>query len=233
MYQNKTPMLNKMKSRFSAGLNKMKSRYSAEKKLLTLISFMIYGVCEGQNLVPNGDFEQYWHCPDNVSQIDSVKFWFNPTWGTPDYYNQCGIGSANVPNTWLGFQHAQNGVAFTGIINWYQSSNVREYIEVPLDSSLSTNTCYHFEMYINLADECIFSSYNIGAYLSDTIVSGIHNYHTIPFASQIANTIGNNPDTLNWTLISGDFTSHGGESYLIIGNFNDDLSTDTMRINNI
>lgn len=47
----------------------------------------------------------------------------------------------------------------------------------------------------------------------------------------MTNSIGNSPDTLNWTLVSGDYTAMGGESYIIIGNFKDGPSTDTTIYN--
>lgn len=42
-----------------------------------------------QNLVPNGDFEDYTQCPDYVSQIDRAVGWFRPTEGTSDYLHAC------------------------------------------------------------------------------------------------------------------------------------------------
>src|ERR1700704_5421680 len=56
---------------------------------------------KGQNLVPNGDFEQYSGCPNFAGQMDSCLFWINPApyppAGSPDYFNQC-ASFVNVPN---------------------------------------------------------------------------------------------------------------------------------------
>jgi len=207
------------------------------KKHYTAILLLTCGICYGQNLVPNGDFEQYYNCPPSINHIDSAKFWFQPTVGTSDYFNQCGSGtfpatSANIPNTAYGFQQARSGAGFAGIHRWVQGGiNYREYLEILLDSSLTINDCYHFEMYINLCNVCKFNTYNIGVYFSDTIITGVPNTQPLSYIPQITNTFGNNPDTLNWTLVSGDYIATGGESYLIIGNFNDDVSTDTSTYN--
>ena len=199
------------------------------KKLLTILLLLTYGICSGQNLVPNGDFEQYWHCPTGGQQLDSAKFWTKPTAGTPDYYNQCGTGTQNVPYTGYGFQHAHSGVGFGALIQiWYQYPNYREYIESPILSttnSLEANHCYHFEMYINLANVCLYSSHNIGVYFSDSIINDSLLSTHLLFIPQIINPPGNLADTLNWTLVSGNYTAHGGESYLIIGNFDNTSST--------
>jgi len=212
------------------------------KKILTTFLLATCGISYGQNLIPNGDFEQYWHCPTHESQIDSAKFWFQPhILSSSDYFNQCASSSGsgyhvNVPHGWAGFQQAHSGAGYAGIALWCEFCpiNYREYIETSfqsLSNSLVTDQCYHFQMYINLGNACKYSCHNIGVYFSDSIITGISGYYNLPFTPQITNTIGNVPDTLNWTLVSGDYVAHGGESYLIIGNFDIDLSTDTIDIN--
>jgi hypothetical protein len=128
-------------------------------------------------------------------------------------------------------------VAYSGLITWGSGGgpSYREYIETPfsstVDSSLIANKRYHFEMYINLCNASKYNSYDIGAYFSDTLISGINNWTPLPLVPQINNTISNIPDTLNWTLISGDYTAHGGERYLIIGNFKNNSLTNNSTYN--
>jgi hypothetical protein len=143
----------------------------------------------------------------------------------------------DVPYTAFGFQQAHSGVAFSGIFLWSpyisaQLNNVREYIETSLTSTLSANSSYHFEMYVNLGNSCKYSTNEIGVYFSDTAVTGINNFHPLPFIPQINNSTGNIFDTLNWTLVSGNYTAVGGENYLIIGNFKNDSNTTAIIVNN-
>ncbi|HMG15004.1 MAG TPA: hypothetical protein VK590_06135, partial [Saprospiraceae bacterium] len=156
-------------------------------KLFTTFLLLTCSICNGQNLVPNGDFEEYYHCPSNDGQIDSAKYWINPSIiGTPDYFNPCTTGNANAPNTWIGFQQARSGVAFAGIFLFIlPNANYREYIEVPLDSSLIANECYHFEMYINFANIFKYNTYNIGVYFSNSIIANINNQFPLSFIPQI------------------------------------------------
>jgi hypothetical protein len=183
--------------------------------------------------VQNGGFEQYWHCPYDLQQIYNVKFWVDATQGSPDYFNQCDIGIANVPNPIFGYQQAHNGIAYMGIVIFeVGTSDYREYIEDTLFSPLVANVCYHFEMYINLANTSIYTSSNIGVYFSDTLINTINYFqYFLPISPQINNSHGNFPDTLNWTLVSGDYMAVGGERYLTIGNFNNDLSLDSSLVN--
>lgn len=210
------------------------------KLYFVFILFFSSEILNSQNLVPNGDFEQYIGCPTFQYQLDSTKFWINPSawnmgyFGTPDYYNQCSSGTiVNIPSNYQGFQLARSGTAYAGIITYNSLFEYREYLEVPLTNTLQFNSCYHFEMYVNLSDNSQYTIDNIGVYLSDTLINGITNALPLPFAPHISNQPGNIFDTLNWTLIWGDFTASGNENYLIIGNFNSDTTSNYTYINNL
>lgn len=196
-------------------------------KNVIVFFLLICRIADAQNLVLNGDFESYQGCPTNISQLDSSEFWITPTLGTSDYFNQCNLSTVNVPNTFGGYQLAHSGVAFAGIFVWNNgySYSYREYIEVPLSTSLSAGVTYNFEMKINLSNSSVSNTYDIGAYFSDTIVSGVTNNINLPFVPQINNVVGNFPDSLNWTSVVGTYTATGGESYLIIGNFKNNPNT--------
>lgn len=208
-----------------------------KKIILCLILFSADFAGKGQNLVPNGDLEQYSSCPTSMSQLDKLLFWFNPAvlpgGGSPDYFNLCAPVALSIPNNFWGFQPARSDRGYSGIyLRTENLSEYREYMEVPLTSALIANGCYHFEMYVNLGNICRYTTDDIGIYFSDTVITGINNYNTLPYNPQINNATGNTFDSLNWILVSGNYTAHGGESYLIIGNFKNDANTDTIVINN-
>ncbi|HKR04894.1 MAG TPA: T9SS type A sorting domain-containing protein [Bacteroidia bacterium] len=203
---------------------------------LFLISTAFAG--KGQNLVPNGDFEGYSSCPTYYSQLSKALYWINPNSASPDYFNTCAIPASfvDIPDNLFGYQNAHGGSAYGGIYLFDNAigtnPSYREYIEAPLTSTLTANTCYHFEMFLSLGDTCKFTTDDIGVYFSDTAISGITNYYPLPFTPQLNNVTGFLFDTLNWTLVAGDYNANGGEDYLIIGNFKDDFITDTILINN-
>jgi hypothetical protein len=206
------------------------------KKIYLIILLLTCRICSAQNLIPNGDFEQYSGCPNNPNQIDSSLNWIGTaaySIENASYFNQCDINNGvGVPNNFFGYQQAHSGVAYAGLALWFKFvEDTRQYIEVTLTSSLIANACYHFQMYVNLANNSSYTTDAIQAYFSDTIVSEIQNSYPLPFSPQISNTTGNTFDTLNWALVSGNYTAVGGENYLIIGNFMFDLTTDTFAIN--
>ena len=210
------------------------------KQICVIILMLTCRICDAQNLVPNGDFEQYSLCPDFPANLALALFWFNPSTnvqnvsGTSDYYNACAndFYPMNVPGSFTGYQVPHSDSAYAGILLFeHLGVNYREYIEVQITSTLTSNTCYHFEMYISLGDIGKYTTDDIGIYFSDTVVSNINNYAPLPFIPQINNVTGNYPDTTNWLLVQGDYLATGNENYLIIGNFKDDFSIDTLLYN--
>ena len=176
------------------------------------------------NLVPNYSFEQFNACPDNVSQIDSAKYWFNANTGTSDYYNACANG-VGVPNNEFGYQNAKTGVAYAGILaNDYEvpTPSYREYIEIKLSDSLQAGIKYFASFYLSLADSSHFATDDLGMYFSnDSLISDTFtNFSVIPQVENIQENII--ADKINWVLLSGEFTATGGEWFLTIGNFKND-----------
>ena len=208
------------------------------KKQITIFILMVsFQICKAQNLVPNGDFEQFQTCPAGLGQFELfVSDWINPNTGlssgTPDYFNACSP-TMGVPANVRGWQTAYSGVAYGGIVIARELSNndYREYMEVPLVTPLVQNSCYHFEMRICLTEDSQYSTDDIGVYFSNTLISGISSVGTLPYTAQILNTPGNSPDTSSWMLVSGEYTAQGNENYLLIGNFKNAANTTTTVVN--
>lgn len=204
------------------------------KNSFLLIFFLsLYLVSRGQNLVPNGSFEQNSACPTWQGQLSLATPWLQGNTAVPggDYYNQCGPPVyVGVPDNGLGFQPAHSGVAYSGILLQQQAAalNVREYLECPLTTALVSQDCYSFEMYVNLGNLSMYSTSSIGVYFSDTVSNGLPNPGLLPFTPQIINQTSNPFDTVNWTLVSGNYQSVGGERYIIIGNFSNDSLTNKI-----
>lgn len=183
------------------------------------------------NLVPNPSFEDTLQCPFNPAQIAFSPPWYDPTNGSSDYFNNCNGSNYGVPNNIVGFQLARTGKAYAGLYTYIPGFNYREYIQVQLLSKLSANTSYCVDFYISLADTFNIGANNIGAYFSDTAISGIFG-QVLNVVPQINNDISINSlnDKVGWIKISGSFMANGNESFVTIGSFVDDISTDTIHI---
>lgn len=137
------------------------------------------------NLVPNGSFEEYDTCPDNLSQISYAKYWFSPNLSTPDYFNSCSISNASsVPTNDLGFQIAEVGNGYAGIVIYETQtiSGYQEYIEVKLNIPLDYMKKYNLSFYFSVANNSYYSTNLISAKLSKNI---IYDYNSFSFIEVI------------------------------------------------
>lgn len=202
---------------------------------LLCFSFLLIANCRAQNLVPNWSFEDTIQCPDNFGQLNRTTFWFNPTAGTPDYYNNCNtqVTAFGIPENVYGFQVAKTGNGYSGFLYGGPSfipANAREYIETQLIDSMQNGHQYCISFYVSLSNSADMAISNVGCYLSNNSITA-SNIFNLPVTPQIENPVGNYlMDTLNWMRISGTFTAIGGEQYITIGNFHNDTTTDSVRI---
>jgi gliding motility-associated-like protein len=197
------------------------------KKIIAIFLSLSINTSFGQNLVPNPGFEIYDTCPDFVTQIHYAPPWYAPTKGTPDYFNTCVSGSSliAVPSNVFGYENPRTGNAYAGILgkNFFDDTmfgNVREYLQVKLDSSLVAGQKYYVSFFITLADNMRYASDDIGAYFSsDSLVD--YTQYALSANPQLQNPVGNYLIKKNeWMQVCGSFVASGGENYLSIGNFN-------------
>ncbi len=180
------------------------------------------------NLVPNPSFESYTICPPGISPPFTASNWTLPTTGgSSDYYNSCAPFSSNVstPGNSFGNQIPLTGAGYAGFI--LQPTNLyREYLEVQLISPLIPGKTYQVSFYVNLADYASWAIDKFGAYLSNIPIGPVIGAPVLPLTPQISHPVGNFiTNKTIWTLVTGSYTAVGGESYLVIGNFYDNIST--------
>lgn len=198
--------------------------------LFLLLPFQFFGQ---QNLILNGDFEEYWECPDDETQIERCKNVYNPLYypppnwsSTSDYFNSCSNSIVNIPNTFSGYQESRSGNGFVGLIVWKESSTnyYNEYFQLEFSDILKSGITYHMSIYCNLANLLEYTTKNI----QFKFINTNNDYQT--FLSDFMEPDFRNQslivDTMNWTEISFDYVAQGGEKYVIIGNFDSALNTD-------
>lgn len=196
------------------------------------ITFIIYSV-QGQNLVHNPGFEQNMGCPTYVSQINYATFWGIPGGhgGSPDYFHTCGTGGAGAPANMLGYEWPASGNAYGGMHCWALTSNgvslnSHEYLQTILSAPLQAGYVYHVSLKYSYENATVPSSTTIltdalGIYLASSVPPAPNPYGNFPLAAQyqplqqVAST--------GWTEMEFYYTATGGEQYLVLGNFKDDL----------
>jgi hypothetical protein len=185
-----------------------------------------------QNLISNSDFEFYTGCPDSNHPNEGIELaspWSSITNGSVDYYNACS-DILSVP--WRGhdYQLALSGVGYAAL--WMYSPhfpNAREYLQAPLVAQLEVGKYYNVSLFINPNNFSQIFVNNFGVHFSAQALTIQGSQYLLEAEMQIYNF--GNPvisDTLNWTKISGIYLASGGESFITMGNFKDDTSTQTQ-----
>lgn len=192
--------------------------------LLLCCGFIIQDYC-AQNLVPNPSFEDY-NCDSAYSSPIwfPATHWFNPTGSSPDMYSTIDSDNCNIdfiydPNLLLlgEWQYPHSGNAYAGLYIQYEEGCIREYVEVQLIDTLRGGYTYCVEFYASLANSSKYCSNCIGASFSNDSLINLESYceFNVPFSIDYSWPLC---DTLNWTLIQGEYTALGGERFLTIGN---------------
>lgn len=199
------------------------------------------------NLVVNGDFEEYSSCPNgfsdpsqNPKEIEKCIGWKAPTYGTSDYYNTCSLNSnVSIPINGFGQQLPFNGDGYLGsyFTNYnfgdgtdgYSGIMWWEYVQGELITPLESGKLYKLSMEVSLAEYSDLMINEFGVYFSVSPISSPNtaSLNVIPQCTFFESNYFR--DTVNWVHLEMDFTASGGEQFLTIGNFNNDLTTDTMR----
>ncbi|MDX1447068.1 T9SS type B sorting domain-containing protein [Lishizhenia sp.] len=201
-----------------------------KKSFFFLVIAQIFFSAFGQNLVPNPSFEEHDSCPQYLGDF-FVKDWYSPTLGSPDYFNDCSTLEMGVPYNILGNQEASDGSAYVGFhLSDFSGTNVREYIQVKLNEQLIKDEFYTVSLNISLADSCDFACNNFAAYLSvDSLTSSDWlNLNVIPQINFNSQSIIS--EDSSWVLLIDTLLAQGGEKFLTIGVFANDISMDWMKI---
>ena len=193
------------------------------------------------NLVPNFSFEQNDTCPSFGDQIQFATGWskYSNSASTPDYYNSCSSPNAmGIPKSFWCYQQAhRNCYSYAGLGTWTKvtNQNFREHIGTELSQQLVIGQKYFISFYTVMGEfssgGTIFGcpSNNIGIRLSTVSYNGNNPVPINNFAHLYSSAIIS--DSINWVRISGSIIADSAYNYIIVGNFFDDVNTDTIQYN--
>ncbi len=200
-----------------------------KKILLLLVNLFFLDQIYAQNLVPNPSFEQYDTCLSSAAIYWGwVVAWDTPSNGSDDVFNIC---SSTVPSNMAGYQYPHSGNAYAGgqFYGFNGPDYYIEYMQVKLDTPMVEQQTYCASFYVNHANRGFnLALKNFGMCFSDshTFVPTTNNLNFTPQITE-QNFVS---DDSAWVLVYGQYTSHGGERYLIIGNFKSDSTSDTVHL---
>lgn len=174
---------------------------------------------EPKNLVPNPSFETH---KNKSGDIKNALPWVGV--GTVDYYMKPEKRDTTK------FKGARTGTAYAGL---RFQKDYREFMYVPLTEKLEKDKVYHFKMYVRLLDysNVTVTVKQLGVYFSDVVFNP---KMTFDKESMIDSTYKKGiSGTRDWIPIQGDYTAHGGEKYIILGNFRARMKDDFVKKNKL
>jgi outer membrane protein OmpA-like peptidoglycan-associated protein len=204
--------------------------------IAALISLVSAHALIGQNLVPNPSFEEYYQVPfsfNDAAEKFKLPGWNSASRGTPDYFHAASSGDASVPLNWAGVSEAHSGMGYAGIFVGGKPGKdngkvYREYIECKLLEPLQQDSLYVLEFYFKLSSYSHYTIDRVGMLLLDSAVKLKHNQAMN--ASPTLSIIRSSMQTGDWESARMVYKAHGGESYVIIGNFYDDYQTEKLKL---
>ena len=199
-----------------------------------VIMLFISMVTNSQNLVPNGDFENYdalpmdkaewYHCQDwsNLNEYRGFAYGY----GSPDYFHDDGWGIVDLPITGFSWVEAYSGKAIMGFVTkTSNTSNYREYLSAELTSPLLVGANYRLTYYITngaVFHEGGWSSNHIGVHFSQNklIQKGDEPLSVVPQLD-----IKEEAWATLWKEVSYEFMAMQPNKFITIGNFYNDANT--------
>ncbi len=170
-----------------------------------------------QNLITNGGFDVRTKCPNRISQISLSAGWHSS--GSADLFCNCSPPKSAVYAglSFVGALLPNSGDCYSGFI---VNSRYKEYITFELPQKMKKRTSYCIRF---LYARSVFSGIKVdslGIYLHKKMhknaVMGQPIYKT---TASVA--IEDHPG--KWTAVSFTFTCNGGERFITIGSFGNDL----------
>ena len=204
-----------------------------KKIKLFYLSLFFYTACFTQNIVPNPSFEDTIACPYQSGDIAKATAW-TTSCGSPDYFKICNQSDWGVPINIWGYQMPASGDSYAGFLSYTTvSPDSKEFPVCNLISPLNIGTKYFVSFKVSLTLESIANPANCATNkLGAMFTTGYCICNSL---------ITNNPqvysnslvtDSTNWTRITGSFIADSAYTHLSIGNFFDDINTDTVKFFN-
>lgn len=209
-------------------------------------NFNVYAQCTntcGSNLIQNPGFETPTSLCGTTTDIQlynsqsPVANWLGtdnyPMAGSsPDYFSPC-AGTTNTPNL-----PCLSGTGRVGIFTKTSFALGREYVQSQLVSPLVAGKTYCYSMVVKsrvgAAGNILSICDGIGAWFHNQGLINIQTMNggnqflgpgsTINASPQVENPVGNLIGA-SCVTVTGTFCAQGGESWIVIGNFRDDINT--------
>lgn len=200
------------------------------KTFATAGAVMLVVPLSGQNLVPNGSFEEYSECPPYFGYSFLATGWGGPGGvgaNSPDYFNACDVTNVvGIPSSQFGYQYASEGQAYMGMFTTSIGGvpHWRELIGAQLLEPLQTGVpvCLSFKTAVGGFGSFVGSSaaYTCKNFGIKFFVDPPTDWESYLFPNSAALRIEELPtDTALWYFLSDIYVPDSDYTHVVLGNF--------------
>ena len=186
------------------------------KIYLIALFFIVFSSLKSQNLVQNGDFEEF-RKQSRYFPFNHLEFWYKPTWGSTDYQTGRYRWSYNRTT-------AYSGDAFMCFFIYVLDRDRSEYGTNRLSAPLIKDSLYCLSMYVCLSEISNSAPKNLDVHFSKKRIKRLtHKSIAKKYSADIHN-IGNDyiMNTHKWQQRIAIYKARGGERFMTIGMFSED-----------
>lgn len=189
----------------------------------TLLGLLALVPAMAQNIVPNSNFKLKSACPGAPGELAQAIGWYQPTVGTPDYFNSCNTTGEGVPNNIFGDQTNHAG-SYAGFYTHEFSGLYREYVATDIPA-LVPGATYKVTIRISLADKIYYATDGIGVLFYKYAKPDSAGYDdNITATPQVDYTsFGVIRAKSVWTTLTKNFVADSAYTHLIVGCFLSDV----------
>lgn len=187
--------------------------------LFTVLFIRVYS----QNLIVNGDFEDFFECPNNLGQIAKCKNLINPNiFTSPDYFNYTCFENKIDYKPYILFETTpHSGNSYIGLASRSELAySYQEYVLLELDSMLISGRKYTLSFFVKLNNLKYYQNvfdivFTDKKEFNKKMVKG----YSIIDEPNVINIFkrGGYRDSVNWEKVSIQYTAKGHEKYILVG----------------
>lgn len=203
---------------------------------------------QSQNLLKNGSFEDCIGCPDVNGAIKLCANWTIPNYSTPDLYKKCDslfFNNFDIPINMAGHQEPFKGNAYAGFVLYFDSITYAEYIQGEMRKPLEKDMDYVITFYLSWAEFSDYYCDRIGyLFNSEKIIIEPRKGRRIKrnndklYSNDMLSTSNGfvklndetKTDRMSWHKVQFIYRAKGGEKYLILGLFDDNLKNEFIKL---
>jgi len=203
---------------------------------------------QSQNLLINGGFEDCEGCPDAYGAIKLCANWTIPNYSTPDLYKKCDslyFNDFDIPFNGAGHQEPFSGNVYAGFVLYFDSITYSEYIQGEMRQPLEKDMDYVITFYLSWAEFSDYYCDRIGyLFNSEKIIieprkgRRIKRNNDKSYSNDMLSTSNGfvklndetKTDRMSWHKVRFIYRAKGGEKYLILGLFDDNLKNEFIKL---